>query len=529
MDPSILFENTSQEPFYAERDTLVFALFYENVYKTKKEQVTKLKELEHYLACEIEPFIKYYPWYSKPVEFELYEDYQGRCFIYGELVYGDYVNDLWLITSILYNFSARDSDLYIKVLDQDGEYLLIEGADHISPWMDGEVSCNRIWINDMSIKTVPKEYKEGSSLSMDESLDFIKTHYYKMEPCVDLTDFLVNHVLNKYPKEVLENLYVETVRVNESVFEFIAANKPYLVNAALNFQMESLFPDVPGKKGRFPESFYSDDEETLVDVKVRVSALGYLLLKEYGKRSKLEKGRFLTRSLDKYVSENPMIDIKWESPTSIVEEFNETTDKDLLQKELLRFSIIDREIMSKEPEFESESESEPGEKNTMSPEAEKGQEILQMLEKFMNGGNKEEEEEEEEEVHYDGTPWGNRGQSWEQDNLGSIMTDYDDMNDDYYEKEEEEDIGLGIDVGIDEDDFFEFFCKEALKLKDIDMEKMSGQLEGSQLQKLSNSPKSHRMQHNDSGIDVLSSLFASLNTENGDSGAVSSIVRPNEV
>src|SRR3954447_12720617 len=64
--------------------------------------------------------------------------------LYGLTNYGDSVDDEWLIVYILKELSKRFPELWVKVVDSDGEFLLIEAANALPRWMNPEIADNRV-------------------------------------------------------------------------------------------------------------------------------------------------------------------------------------------------------------------------------------------------------------------------------------------------------------------------------------------------------------------------------------------------
>jgi hypothetical protein len=58
--------------------------------------------------------------------------------------YGDSVEDEWLIVYLLRELSKTFLDLWIKVGDTDGEFLLIEAANALPRWLNPEIADNRV-------------------------------------------------------------------------------------------------------------------------------------------------------------------------------------------------------------------------------------------------------------------------------------------------------------------------------------------------------------------------------------------------
>lgn len=65
-------------------------------------------------------------------------------YLHGLTNYGDSVEDEWLIVYILKELSNRFPQLWIKVVDTDGEFLLIEAANALPRWLNPEIADNRV-------------------------------------------------------------------------------------------------------------------------------------------------------------------------------------------------------------------------------------------------------------------------------------------------------------------------------------------------------------------------------------------------
>jgi hypothetical protein len=68
----------------------------------------------------------------------------GLKYLHGITNYGDSVEDEWLIVFLLRELSKQFSNLWIKVVDTDGEFLLIEAANTLPRWLNPEIADNRV-------------------------------------------------------------------------------------------------------------------------------------------------------------------------------------------------------------------------------------------------------------------------------------------------------------------------------------------------------------------------------------------------
>ncbi|KAH8150290.1 uncharacterized protein LAJ45_05501 [Morchella importuna] len=67
----------------------------------------------------------------------------------------DAVDDEWFVVWMLRELSARFADLWIRVYDTDGEFLLIEAANALPKWLNPEIADHRVWINSTRLLIVP--------------------------------------------------------------------------------------------------------------------------------------------------------------------------------------------------------------------------------------------------------------------------------------------------------------------------------------------------------------------------------------
>lgn len=70
--------------------------------------------------------------------------YVGFGFLRGRTNYGDSIEDEWLVVFILHELSQKFSDAWIRIVDTDGEFLLIEAANVLPPWLNPEVAEFRV-------------------------------------------------------------------------------------------------------------------------------------------------------------------------------------------------------------------------------------------------------------------------------------------------------------------------------------------------------------------------------------------------
>ena len=68
----------------------------------------------------------------------------GSSFLYGRTNYGDSVEDEWLAVYILRELSRVNPDVWVRVVDTDGQFLLIEAAATLPKWLNPEIADFRV-------------------------------------------------------------------------------------------------------------------------------------------------------------------------------------------------------------------------------------------------------------------------------------------------------------------------------------------------------------------------------------------------
>ena len=71
---------------------------------------------------------------------------EGLSFLQGRTNFGDSVEDEWLIVYLLRELSKQFPQIWLRIVDSDGEFLLVEAADALPTWLNPEVAENRVSI-----------------------------------------------------------------------------------------------------------------------------------------------------------------------------------------------------------------------------------------------------------------------------------------------------------------------------------------------------------------------------------------------
>jgi hypothetical protein len=136
-------------------------------------------------------------------------------YLHGLTNYGDSVEDEWLIVYMLKELSNRFPELWVKVVDTDGEFLLIEAANALPRWLNPEIADNRVWIYRNKLRIIPLSAASTSStqtepvsrsLALEEALQILTT-----TPDILINSPLIEgeafYRLRNYPAQIAASLH----------------------------------------------------------------------------------------------------------------------------------------------------------------------------------------------------------------------------------------------------------------------------------------------------------------------------------
>eukprot|EP00659_Diplonema_papillatum_P017408 gene17408-26749_t len=124
-----------------------------------------------------------YMWHRQRLHFKL-EEKGGRKCLAGVLFFGENGEDEWYVTGLLLKVSAEIDDVLVHVVDSDGQFLLIEAADALPPWMDPEGMDNRIFLrNGYVIAIPPVPENPGQCYALAPILNRGKTQQHNVSDC----------------------------------------------------------------------------------------------------------------------------------------------------------------------------------------------------------------------------------------------------------------------------------------------------------------------------------------------------------
>lgn len=154
----------------------------------------------------------------------------GSSYLHGLTNYGDSVEDEWLIVYLLREISRRFPELWIRVTDSDGEFLLIEAANALPRWLNPEIADNRVWIHNNTLRIIPlaaagpttsgKTAPISRSLSVTEAQKILEDAPQSLihSPLVEAEAF---YRLRNYPAQINASLHHSLVRIPRKLAQII--------------------------------------------------------------------------------------------------------------------------------------------------------------------------------------------------------------------------------------------------------------------------------------------------------------------
>ncbi|XKL63224.1 hypothetical protein PGB90_005588 [Kerria lacca] len=205
----------------------------------------KLQEIYNKIFSFITPFTNNYIWQKD--EFNLRkvnhtDSERVSSYLHGIVHYGENIEDEWFIVYLLLTFSKQCNDIFIRIIDSDGEFLLIEAAEHLPKW---------VYIHSGMIRILPLNI----TLSSNYTNDIIK-HLNCLKNISDIEQ-VVTKIIKKKTESYSDNLsnllHKSRAYLPVKVAAILDAN-PSLIAAAITAycQMDPIDAKICKKMSHFP-------------------------------------------------------------------------------------------------------------------------------------------------------------------------------------------------------------------------------------------------------------------------------------
>ncbi|KIW11519.1 hypothetical protein PV08_10820 [Exophiala spinifera] len=265
-------------------DTIEYSLYILSPSESENDSETRvrLRDVQKQATDLQRQYLKDYIWQRQGFSLELNKE-DGLSLLRGRTEYGDSVEDEWVVVWLLRELTRKFNDLWVKVTDNDGEFLLIEASGTLPAWLEPEVAENRVWINNGQLKIVKPAANARSSRRTDEKLTLGQARDVLLrEPKRIMHSASIEEEaffrLRNYPAQIAENMHNAVITVPRKI-AFLLHQKPAYVSPAVEaFYLRDPIALKPLQKKENHDSMVFPPEDA-VTVSVRFPRVAYAQLK----------------------------------------------------------------------------------------------------------------------------------------------------------------------------------------------------------------------------------------------------------
>ncbi|MCJ1465198.1 hypothetical protein MMC07_003814 [Pseudocyphellaria aurata] len=264
---------------------------------------TQLRQVQQAANVLTKRLLKDFIWQRQSFKLELVEE-KGFSFLRGRTNYGDSVEDEWLIVFILRELSYMFSDAWIRIIDTDGEFLLIEAANVLPPWLNPEVADFRVsfalgqgirsneahadnlqlWLNEGKLLVLPlheppeklaEKNVSARTITLHGALRFIQDNRRKLMHST-LIEAEAFYRLHKYPKQIEDNHHHTVATIPRNLAFILHENAAFISPAVEAFYLRDPIALRPLQTHDVKLVFPPKD---LVTVSIKFTKVGYAQIK----------------------------------------------------------------------------------------------------------------------------------------------------------------------------------------------------------------------------------------------------------
>lgn len=218
-------------------DCVEYTIYIPDTILTDLERREQLRQVQSAVIKLTNELLKDFIWQRESFKL-LLEREHGRSFLRGQTNYGDSVEDEWLIVYILRELSKQFPKIWIRMVDTDGQFLLVEAANVLPRWLNPEIADFRLWLNNGKLLIIPLEKPseqvieaKPEPLTLNEALKVIENQTSKLLhlPAVQAEAF---YRLQKYPKQVSDSLHHALLTIPRKL-AYVLHEDPAYISAAV--------------------------------------------------------------------------------------------------------------------------------------------------------------------------------------------------------------------------------------------------------------------------------------------------------
>lgn len=176
----------------------------------------------------VDPLTRDYMWHDEEIKWRIVNAPKTvfSSFLHGTVQFGDGLEDEWLVVRILLAATRAFPQLVATVFDTDGDFLLIEAAEALPPWLEPESSKNRVFLHQGRVHIVPLDVCPASP-TLEEALHLVRTAPHKTLASSQIQQIVSLRSANP------QCLHHARMRVPVKIAQILNAS-PRLASSALN-------------------------------------------------------------------------------------------------------------------------------------------------------------------------------------------------------------------------------------------------------------------------------------------------------
>ena len=203
-------------------------------------------------------------------------------FLRGRTEYGDSIEDEWVVVWLLRELTKTFPNLWTKLSDTDGEFLLIEASGTLPTWLEPEVADNRVWINNAQLKIIKPSGSARSSKRTEEKLSLEEAHRIILaEPKRIMHSTSMEeeafYRLHDYPEKIQENMHNAILLLPRKLAYLLLHKAAYVAPAVEAFYLRDPISLKPLQTKETSGLLLPPDD--LVELSVRFPRVAYAQLK----------------------------------------------------------------------------------------------------------------------------------------------------------------------------------------------------------------------------------------------------------
>ncbi|XP_075979254.1 ecdysoneless cell cycle regulator [Anticarsia gemmatalis] len=161
--------------------------------------------------------------------------------------FGDNIEDEWFIVHIVLEISKIYKDVIIQITDNDGDFLLIEAADHLQAWANPENTENRVFIYNNHIHIIPPGVASiEEKLDISTALSIIAKSPELTQASYEIEQAILCRI-GKYPEKLTEMMHTTLVNLPVKLAALLIL-KPSLISPIVNAYCNHDVIDLKGCK-----------------------------------------------------------------------------------------------------------------------------------------------------------------------------------------------------------------------------------------------------------------------------------------